>query len=145
MADDPRTIQVDQFLAHPPARVWRALTDPARIATWLMPNDFALRLGHRFTMRTHPVPAAGFDGVVHCEVLAFEVERLLRIGWAGGAVVSTVTWRLEPEGRGTRLFLEHAGFDPDDPVQQLTRTILGGGWRTRIWRSLESCLQAETP
>jgi uncharacterized protein YndB with AHSA1/START domain len=28
--------------AHPPGRVWRALTDSAALADWLMPNDFLL-------------------------------------------------------------------------------------------------------
>lgn len=39
-------------------------------------------------------------------------------------------------GRGTRLFLEHAGFDPDDERQQLSRRIMGGGWRSHAKRAL---------
>src|SRR5262249_37620569 len=62
-----RAIRLDEFLAHPPARVWRALTDPDLLARWLMPNDFRPAAGHRFTFRTDPRP--GFDGIVHCEVL----------------------------------------------------------------------------
>jgi DNA-binding transcriptional ArsR family regulator len=31
------------------------------------------------------------------------------------------------EGRGTRFFLEHRGFYPDDPIQQMSRTIMSGG------------------
>jgi hypothetical protein len=31
-----------------------------------MPNDFEPRVGHRFTFRTDPVPAHGFDGIVRC-------------------------------------------------------------------------------
>lgn len=143
--DDPRTIRVDQFLAHPPARVWRALTDPEMLGRWLMPNDFRPVLGHRFTFRTDPIPATDFDGVVVCQVLAVEPERLLRISWGGGAGLdTTVTWRLEPEGRGTRLFLEHDGFDPDSPAQQLSRRILGSGWRSHVARRLEVCLAAMT-
>ena len=41
------TIAVDQFLAHPPAKVWHALTDSDLLARWLMPNDFAPTVGHR--------------------------------------------------------------------------------------------------
>ena len=33
--DEQRTIRVDQFLAHPPGRVWQALTDPVLLAKWL--------------------------------------------------------------------------------------------------------------
>jgi uncharacterized protein YndB with AHSA1/START domain len=136
-------IRVDEFLPYPPDRVWRALTDPERLARWLMPNDFQPIVGHRFTFRTDPVPEVGFDGVVHCEVLALEPEELMRISWAGGAGLdTTVTWRLVREGTGTRLFLDHEGFDPDHPAQQLARRIMGGGWRSQMLRRLEAELAA---
>jgi hypothetical protein len=35
---------------------------------------------------------------------------------------------LHPEGTGTRVILRHRGFDPDDAVQQRSRTIMGNGW-----------------
>lgn len=139
---DLTTIRLDQFLPHSPARVWRALTDPGLLGRWLMPNDFVPVVGHRFTFQARPMPALRFDGVVHCEVLAIEPERLLRISWVGGGenrLSSTVTWLLRPEGAGTRLFLEHAGFDPDDPLQQIARRAMGGGWRP-IMRALASVL-----
>ncbi|MER6583279.1 SRPBCC domain-containing protein [Nonomuraea sp. NPDC001023] len=129
MADDRTAIRLDEFLKHPPAKVWRALTDPELMARWLMPNDFRLEVGHRFTFTTQPRKAVGFDGTVHCQVLEFEAEKLLRISWSDRKQADwTVTWRLVPEGRGTRLFLDHEGFDPDDPTQQLSRRIMGGGW-----------------
>ncbi|MEU0569324.1 SRPBCC domain-containing protein [Nonomuraea sp. NPDC005983] len=138
MTEDTRAIRVDQYLAHPPAKVWRAITEPELMARWLMPNDFRLEVGHRFTFTTEPRKAVGFDGIVYCEVLEFETEKLLRISWTDGTDADwTVTWRLEPEGRGTRLFLDHEGFDPDDPRQQLSRKIMGSGWRTSHFRAIE--------
>jgi uncharacterized protein YndB with AHSA1/START domain len=135
--DDLTAIRVDEFLPHPPAKVWRALTDADLMAKWLMPGDFRLEVGHRFTLRCDPIPAVRFGGVVFCEVLAFEPERMLRIAWVDrgtdNGLDSTVTWRLVPEGRGTRLFVEHEGFDPDHPFQQLGRQIMGGqGWRATM-------------
>jgi len=138
------TIAVDEFLPHPPDRVWRALTDPERLARWLMPNDFAPVVGHHFTFRTAPVPAHGFDGVIRCEVLDVSFQELLVYRWRAAPLDTTVTWRLAPEGRGTRLFLEHSGFDPDDPVQQRTMRILDGGWRSHLFRSLEAELQSSS-
>ena len=136
-------IETDAFFPHPPAAVWRAITDPALLARWLMPNDFAARVDHRFTFRTAPVPGAGFDGVVHCEVLDLQPETLLKISWRGGqGLNTTVTWRLTPEGRGTRLFLTHDGFDDADPTQRLTMGILGDGWRGRLRARLEVVLNA---
>ncbi|HEY2671370.1 MAG TPA: SRPBCC domain-containing protein, partial [Rugosimonospora sp.] len=78
--------------------------------------------------------------VVHCRVLAIEPERLLRISWRGGPLDTTVAWRLAPEGRGTRLFLEHDGFDPDDPAQQYARRIMGSGWSSSVVSALRTVL-----
>jgi uncharacterized protein YndB with AHSA1/START domain len=135
-------IRTDAFLPHPPEKVWRALTDPGLLASWLMPNDFQARAGHRFTFCTDPVPAQGFDGIVHCEVLDLVAPELLRISWIAGGLDTTVTWRLIPEGNGTRLLLSHEGFDENDPRQQVTMRLLGGGWSGHLTRRLEQTLAA---
>jgi uncharacterized protein YndB with AHSA1/START domain len=140
--DDPSSVRVDQFLPHPPRKVWRALTEPDLIARWLMPGDFKLEVGHRYTMRAQGIPAAGFSGTVQAEVLAFEPERMLRVRWRDAAPANafgadwTITWTLHPEGTGTRLFLQHEGFDPDNPLQQQARQVMAGGWRTRTARRI---------
>lgn len=137
-------IELDEFLPHPPAKVWRALTEPALIAAWLMENDFEPVVGHRYTMRGIPVPAVGFSGVVTSEVLEIDPGRLLRISWrdanAGNDLNSTVTWTLVPEGTGTRLFLVHEGFDPDEPSHVIAHRIMGGGWRGQILKKLTESL-----
>ncbi|MFI9718083.1 SRPBCC domain-containing protein [Streptomyces sp. NPDC052396] len=144
--DDLTAVHVDEFLAHPPAKVWRALTEPDLLAQWLMPGDFRLAVGHRYTMRAMPLPATGFSGVIQAEVLAFEPERMLKLGWrdadpeAGSDADWTITWTLRPEGRGTRLFLAHEGFDPDNPLQQRARSIMGGGWKSGVTTRLSAVL-----
>ena len=142
--EDPTVIHVDEFLPHPRGRVWRALVDPEMLSAWFMPTDFAPRVGHRFTFRGQPIAAVNFSGTVQCEVLAVQPEELLRYSWTDaanpGGLASTVTWTLRAEGRGTRLFMEHRGFDPDDPVHQLSRTIMGGGWRNHVVRRLAGYL-----
>ncbi|HEY8768772.1 MAG TPA: SRPBCC domain-containing protein [Dehalococcoidia bacterium] len=97
------------------ADVWRALTDSATLADWLMPNDFEPRVGRRFTFRTQPNPQAGFDGIVHCEVRECAPPNALEYSWAGGGIDTRVTYRLEPDGAGTRLFFEQSGFDISQP------------------------------
>jgi uncharacterized protein YndB with AHSA1/START domain len=133
-------IEVDQFVGRPVHQVWQALTDPDLLARWLMPNDFTPVVGHQFTFRTEPVPQHGFDGIVHCQVLALEPPQLLRIGWRGGTLDTTVTWRLVPEGTGTRFLITHDGFDDTDPAQQAAMKILGGGWRGHLARRMLSVL-----
>lgn len=51
-------------------------------------------------------------------VIAVEPERLLRYTWRNGPLDTVVTWRLVPEGKGTRVLLEHHGFDLSDPAQR---------------------------
>ena len=135
-------IEVDQFLAQPPDRVWHALTDPDLLARWLMPNDFRPAVGHQFTFRTEPVPQHGFDGIVHCQVLDLDPPRLLRFSWRGGQLDTVVSWRLVPEGAGTRLLIRHDGFDDADPAQRMTMGILGGGWRGHLVKRLGELLGA---
>ena len=135
-------IHTDAFLPYPPQKVWRALTETELLASWLMPNDFEPIVGHRFTFRTDPVPAHGFDGIVRCEVLELVPMSRLRISWVAGRLNTTVSWDLVPEGRGTRLLLTHEGFN-DDPAQQATMRILGGGWAGHLARRLEQTLASE--
>lgn len=122
MTVEPRTIHCDQFIAHPPQAVWRALTDPELHARWWAAGDVRPEVGHRFTLDMGPW------GHQECEVLAVEPERLLRYSFAPGTLGTTITWRLEPEGTGTRLFLEHSGFDLDSPLAKTAYDGMGGGW-----------------
>ncbi|MFD9366645.1 SRPBCC domain-containing protein [Streptomyces sp. NPDC060020] len=144
-SEDLTTVRVAQFLPHPPAKVWRALTEPDLIAQWLMPCDFRLEVGHRYTMTSTPRPNTGFSGTTAAEVLAFEPGRMLRVRWqdASGTNAAdwTITWTLEPEGRGTRLFLVHEGFDPDDAMQMTARNIMGNGWRTYVMDALTGVVE----
>lgn len=131
----PDRIEVDQFVPHAPDKVWRALTDADLMARWLMPNDFKPITGHRFTFQAKPMPGLNFGGTIHCEVLAVEHQRLLRISWAdpeGSGLDTVVTWQLVPEGRGTRLVLEHSGFDTGNPFQLVAFRSMGSGWRSTV-------------
>jgi len=50
---NPETLAVvvERELPYPPEKIWRALTQPQLIADWLMQNDFAPVVGHRFNLR----------------------------------------------------------------------------------------------
>ncbi|MEO0649743.1 MAG: SRPBCC domain-containing protein [Planctomycetota bacterium] len=102
------TLRLERTYPHPPALLWRALTDSELLGQWLMPNDFQAEVGHRFTFRTDPGP--GFDGIVRCEVLELEPERLLAISWVGGPVDTVVRFQLEAVAGGARLQVEQSGF-----------------------------------
>ena len=123
-----RAIVKEAVYPHPPAKVWRALTDSRLLAQWLMPNDFEPTIGHRFTFHTPPRP--GFDGIVRCQVLEVDEPRRLAYTWRGGPIDTVVTLTLEPSGQGTRLRLEHTGFAGLRAM--LVKAILAGGWGKMI-------------
>ena len=83
----------------------------------MFPNDFVPRVGHHFTFQVPPNPKVGFDGmVVRCEVLECQPPSRLAFSWSAGGLEGTrVSFRLEPEGEGTRILFEHSGFDVSQP------------------------------
>jgi uncharacterized protein YndB with AHSA1/START domain len=112
------TIRKEVRFPQPREQVWNALSTSAALAEWMYPNDFEPRIGHRFTFRVPPNPQVNFEGLtVHCEVLECEPPSRLVFSWsAGGPVIDTrVTFQLESEDGGTRLSLEHSGFDLSQP------------------------------
>ncbi|HEX9014780.1 MAG TPA: SRPBCC domain-containing protein [Chloroflexota bacterium] len=141
------TESIRREIVYPQSRedVWRALTDSSILAEWLMPNDFEPRVGHRFTFRTQPNPQAGFDGIVHCEVLDCLPPIQLAYSWVGGGVDTRVSYRLEPDGNGTRLFFEQSGFDLSKPwgAASLHGAEAGWGYMTQKLAQVLASLAAE--
>ena len=101
-----RTVVVERQFAHPPEKLWRALTQPQLIADWLMQSDFAPVEGHKFRF------TADWGGV-DCEVTEVEPITVLAYRWAAMGLDSVVTWTLTPRDGGTWLRLEQEGFKPD--------------------------------
>jgi uncharacterized protein YndB with AHSA1/START domain len=124
------TIQKEILVPQPREQVWQALTDSSTLAEWMFPNDFAPRIGHHFTFQVPPNPKARFEGlVVNCEVLECDPPSRLEFSWSAGGLVDTrVSFRLEPEGEGTRVFLEHAGFDLSVPWGEQALRGAEFGW-----------------
>lgn len=117
------TIAIDQFVDAPPSKVWRTLTEPALHARWWVPGDIAAIVGHRFHLQ---MPGWGS---VPCEVLEVVPEQKLVYTFNE---TWTLTWRLAAEGRGTRLFFEHSGFDFDRKSERDAFNRMGPGWRDKV-------------
>jgi uncharacterized protein YndB with AHSA1/START domain len=106
------TIAFDFDLPHPPAKVWRALTEPELLTKWLLPViGFGLAPGEAFTFQAPEQP--GWDGVVNCRILAVDAPKKLSYAWIVGDMDTVVTFTLTPTASGTRLSLVHSGFKPD--------------------------------
>lgn len=136
-----RSIQREIVVPQPIAQVWQALTTSAALADWMYPNDFQPIVGHRFTFRVPPKPSVGFEGLtVRCQVLECDPPcqnaagencggRLVFSWSVSGPVENTqVSFRLEPDGNGTRLFFEHAGFDVTQPFGEHALAGAEYGW-----------------
>ncbi len=133
MTTGTSSITVDQFVAAPPEKVWRGLTEPELLARWWAPGDIAPVVGHRFHL-TMPK-----WGDVACEVLEVEPPERLVYTFNG---TWTLTWTLVAEGRGTRLLLEHAGFDLDKPQDRHAIETMGPGWKSTVLPRLAEVVAA---
>ena len=123
---ETRSVVVEREFPHAADKLWRALTQPHLMQEWLMKNDFAPQVGHRFKL------TGDWGGVLDCEVLEIEPNRTLSYTWdfvhedAAYNLKSVVTFTLEPTATGTRLRMEQAGFRPDQ------KQAFGGahaGWK----------------
>jgi uncharacterized protein YndB with AHSA1/START domain len=141
MSKDAGKINLSWELPHPPSKVWRALTEPALVARWLMDTDMPPEIGKAFTFRTEPMP--WWDGIVHSEILELEPQRRLRYTWKGGPgatkLDTVVTWSLVPVAGGTRLELEHSGFRPE-AAQAYAGA--GQGWKRNVAERMAKVLEA---
>lgn len=105
------SLSMEFDLPHAPAKVWRALTEPALLSQWLLPVvGLRLEPGTAFAFQAPPQP--GWDGTVNCTLLDLEPLRSIRYAWVVGELDTIVTFTLVPTENGTRLSLVQSGFKP---------------------------------
>lgn len=119
-APAPATIRVDQFVAAPPAKVWRLLTEPELMRLWWADGEVAAVAGHEFTL---DMPGYGKQ---RCKVLEVDAPHRFVFTFTPAW---TLRLHLEAEGSGTRVFLEHTGFDLDNKRMADAFDRMGAGWR----------------
>jgi len=125
-------IEREAVYPHSPERVWRALVDPEELAMWLMPTDFAPRLGHEFKLETGSEEV----GTIQGEVLEIDEPRLLRCRWSGVFGDTEVTFTLSHEADGTRLRVRHDGWSEPAP----DRGGFDEGWKQKLDEDLPRVL-----
>jgi uncharacterized protein YndB with AHSA1/START domain len=127
--DDTKTLIVEREMPHSLEKIWRALTQEPLIEEWLMKNDFLPIVNHRFDLRAD-------WGVVNCQVLAIEPNKVLSYTWEALGLKSVITWTLTPTSSGTHLRMEQSGFRPE---QQQAYEGAKGGW-PQFFANLEQVL-----
>jgi uncharacterized protein YndB with AHSA1/START domain len=107
-------IHIVRDYPYPPAKVWRAVTDPELVPLWTATGrggrlvGFSAVPGARFQIIAKPVP--GWRGILDCEVLEAREPSLLRYSWTDDGTTTYVSYRIEPRGDGTRFTFDHTGF-----------------------------------
>lgn len=102
---------MSRALEHPPATVWRMLTDPAKLPEWLAPGRIEPRVGG----------AARLDfvdsgTVIDSRVTAYDEGRLLEYSWSSpDEPQRPVRWEIAPDGAGARLTLTLKTPQGEDP------------------------------
>lgn len=106
-----QNVKTEVFYPYPPERVWQVITNRRALAAWLMENDFEPRLGHKFRFKTEA--KQGINNTIYCEVIKLDEPRCLSYTWTGNFMCqpTIVTWTLLPVEGGTKLQLEHTGFE----------------------------------
>ena len=114
-----------------PARVYELLTDAEQFSKMSAgaPAEIDPKAGGAFSC---------FGGMIHGRnVECVPGERVVQAWrvklWEAG-VYSMVRFELRPEGTGTRLILDHAGF-PDGQAEHLDR-----GWYANYWEPIRKTL-----
>jgi uncharacterized protein YndB with AHSA1/START domain len=97
--------------------LWDALTSRERIKRWFLPVSGDLKLGGRYQ----------FEGNAGGTITECRPQQRIGATWEFGSNVTWVTLTLTPEGRATRLELEHVAIvDPNLPP--FGPGAVGVGW-----------------
>jgi uncharacterized protein YndB with AHSA1/START domain len=97
---DTWTLVLDRDLAHPPEKVWKALTDPAQLHEWApFDADRSLATAGN-TVKLTTVGAPG-PHIPETKIIRADAPKVLEYNWGGGEI----RWELKPSGNGTHLTL----------------------------------------
>jgi len=124
-------ILLEYDYAHPPEKLWKALTTQDALGQWLMTTDFEPVKGATFTF-TLPAEPPYNAAQVACEVLVVDEPHLLSYTWQwpGDPIATRVEWELTPTETGTHLRLEHSGFSVE--AQRQLRENFRAGWLEKM-------------
>ncbi len=122
-----RRIQEQFEIAAPPAKVFRALTQPLELTRWMLESaTLTLRAGTPYWFT--------WPGGFHLEGRVLEVKagRSFALTWPQGTPrkplgETRVRFTLRPKGKGCVLRMVHSGFGPG-PAWVTTYALSASGW-----------------
>ncbi|WP_433859384.1 SRPBCC family protein [Streptomyces kronopolitis] len=103
-SDGRTALRMERRLAHPPAKVWSAITDPAHLGQWFPAEvTVELRPGGAVTFTMPGVSGVAMTGTV----TDAEEPRLFAFTWGA----DHLRWEIAPDGDGSLLTLVHTFGD----------------------------------
>ena len=112
---DRHCLRFERLLAHPPEKVWRALTRDDELSAWFPariegPREAGASLRFVFPPKPGQLPADTTEEgpIMTGAMLVFDPPRLLEYMWD----VDVLRWELEPRSDGTLLTFTHT-FDDE--------------------------------
>jgi len=130
-------LQWERRLAHPPAKVWAAITDPDQMRAWWAEAEIDLQPGGEVVLRWLNVPEGGEPAILHGTVTALEPERALEIR---GDLHGTIRFDLEPRDDGGTT-LRFTNVLDLEAQEWLSKSL--AGWHTHL-EHLDDFLDAGT-
>lgn len=117
------TLSLSTNIDAPPARLWAALTDPARLAAWYGPVEGELAEGGRFRLST------GAEG----SVLESEAPHKLSLTWEVDGSADPLLLRVDPEDDGTSLVsLSHTTMLASSVFHEFGPGAVALGWEIAL-------------
>ncbi|MES1046201.1 SRPBCC domain-containing protein [Heyndrickxia oleronia] len=114
------------IIQSPIQKVWETVTTSEGIASWFMPNDFELKLGHEFHVQSPFGPSP-------CKVLEIDAPNRLTFSWDTDGWF--VTFILKDLGDKTEFTLIHGGWKEADAIvpkagekASIIRENMNQGW-----------------
>jgi uncharacterized protein YndB with AHSA1/START domain len=118
--EDRPTLRLERRLAHPPEKVWTAITDTAELAHWFPAMvDAELKAGAtiRFTFAGEETSSEG-------TILSFDPPKVFAYSWND----DVLRWEITPEPTGCRLLFTHTFGRGEPEIARLAAGRNAAGW-----------------
>lgn len=118
-AGDFVDVNFDRLYSHPIEKVWRALTDPERLADWMGASTVEPFVGGKIAMMI------GSPGAMSGEILTWDAPNVLEFTWNNPtSPEAVIRYELTAEGTGTRMRFTHSHM----PYASSARMMPGWHW-----------------
>jgi len=127
----------------PANKVWKTLTDPAKVEAWmLMETTFLPQKNKDFTFKAEP--NENWDGIFKCSVKEIVENKKLVYTWDTGFInaETIVSFELKEIDKQTEVTLTHSGWEKLAANQQQTKDAHSEGWDIRFVQKLKELVEA---